>query len=154
MDPAAGPGLDPTEGRPSGTVRGQYYLLSPAFAKPGDIVRLAVTKSLTLAITFALLQVELSYLACVLFVKRPFRWYHFVTLTFDLPQCQICWGVGDHNSLNLLVFIPFHLWTIREFKTYRITEDRQELCNQMYKFLNSKTAASQSLDRSLNSVNI
>ena len=59
--------------------------LSPAFTKRGDIkshssvrppIRLSITKTLTLAITFALLQVELRYLACVFFVTRPFRWYH------------------------------------------------------------------------------
>ena len=86
----------------------------PLSRKRGDIkshssirpsVRLSVTKTLTLAITFALLQVELSYLACVFFVTRPFRWYHVVTLTvtFDLLKGQICCRAGDHNSLNLLV---------------------------------------------------
>ena len=67
--------------------------------------RLSVTKTLTLAITFALFQVELWYLACVFFVTRPFRWYHVVTLTvtFDLLKGQICCRAGDHNSLNLLV---------------------------------------------------
>ena len=68
---------------------------------------LSVTKTLTLAITFALLQIELWYLACVFFVTRPFRWYHVVTLTmtFDLLQGQICCRAGDHNSLNLLVIL-------------------------------------------------
>ena len=91
-------------------------LLSPAFASAGTLnlirlsvcpsVPLSVTKTLTLAITFALLQVELWYLACVFFVTRPFRRYHVVTLTvtFDLLQGQICCRVGDHNYLNLLVF--------------------------------------------------
>ena len=68
-------------------------------------VRLSVTKTLTLAITFALLQVELWYLACVFIVTLPFWWYHVLTLTmtFDLLQGQICCRAGDHNSLNLLV---------------------------------------------------
>ena len=75
-------------------------------------VRLSVTKTLTLAITFALLQVEPWYLACVFFVTRPFRWYHVVTLTvtFDLLQGQICCPAGDHNSLNLLVFWTWWGW--------------------------------------------
>ena len=62
----------------------------------------SVTKTLTLAITFALLQIELWYMACVFLVTRPFRWYHVVTLTvtFDLLQGQICCRAGDHNSLN------------------------------------------------------
>ena len=53
----------------------------------------SVTKTLTLAITFALLQVELWYLACVIFVTRPFRWYHVVTLTvtFDLLDLWPTW---------------------------------------------------------------
>ena len=88
----------------------------PLSRKRGDIkshfVRLSVClsvrlsqKTLTLAITFALLQIELWYLACVFLVTRPFRWYHVVTLTvtFDLLQGQICCRAGDHNSLNLLV---------------------------------------------------
>ena len=56
----------------------------------------SVTKILTLAITFALLQIELWYLACVFLVTRPFRWYHVVTLTvtFDLLQGQICCRAG------------------------------------------------------------
>ena len=70
-----------------------------------NLIRLSVcpsvTKTLTWAITFALLQIELSYLACVFLVTRPFRWYHVVT--FDLLQGQICCRAGDHNSLNLLV---------------------------------------------------
>ena len=70
-------------------------------------VPLSVTKTLTLAITFALLQVELWYLACVFFVTRPFWWYQVVTLTvtFDLLQGQICCQAGNHNSLNLLVMM-------------------------------------------------
>ena len=71
----------------------------------------SVTKTLTLAITFALLQIEIWYLACVFIVTRPFRWYHVVTLTvtFDLLQFQICCRAGDHNSLNVLVYFPLHL---------------------------------------------
>ena len=74
-------------------------------------VCLSVTKTLTLAITFALLQIELSYLACVFLVTRPFRWYHVVTLTvtFNLLQGQICCRAGDHNSLNLLVLNGMYL---------------------------------------------
>ena len=82
----------------------------PLARKRGDIkshssVHPSVTKTLTLAITFALVQVELWYLACVFFVTRRFWWYHVVTLmvTFDLLQGQICCRAGDHNSLNLLV---------------------------------------------------
>ena len=66
-------------------------------------VRLSVTKTLSLAITFALLHVELWYLACVFFVTRPFRWYH--VMTFDILQGQICCQAGDHNSLYLLVLL-------------------------------------------------
>ena len=53
-------------------------------------VHLSVTKTLTLPITFALLQVEL---VCS-FMTRPFQWCHVVTLTvtFDLLQGQVCWG--------------------------------------------------------------
>ena len=71
----------------------------------------SVTKTLTLAITFALLQIELWYLACVFLVTRPFRWYHVVTLTvtFDLLQGQICCRAGDHSSLNLLVLYKFYI---------------------------------------------
>ena len=72
-------------------------------------VCMSVTKSLTLAITFALLQIELWYLACVFFVRRPFWWYHVVTLTvtFDLLQGQICFRAGEHNSLNFLLAYVF-----------------------------------------------
>ena len=91
-----------------------FYCPPPLSRKRGDIkshssvclsVRLSVTKTLTMAITFALLQVDLWYLACVLFVRRPFWWYHAMTLTmtFDLLQGQICCRAGNHNSLNLLV---------------------------------------------------
>ena len=75
-------------------------------------VHVSVTKTLTLAITFALWQVELWYLACVFVVTRTFRWYHVVTLivTFDLLQGQICCRAGDHNSLNLLVMSP--IWPL------------------------------------------
>ena len=71
----------------------------------------SVTKILTLAITFALLHIELWYLTCVFLVTRPFRWYRVVTLTvtFDLLQGQICCRAGDHNSLNVLVYFPLHL---------------------------------------------
>ena len=71
-----------------------------------NLIRPSVTKTLTLAITFALLQIELWYLACVFLVTRPFRWYHVVTLTvtFDLLQGQICCRAGDHNFLNLLLY--------------------------------------------------
>ena len=88
-------------------------ILSPAFAKARGhyisfvrpSVRPSVTKTLTLAKTFTLLQVELWYLACVFVETRHFRLYHVVTLmvTFDLLQCQICCRAGDHNSRNLLV---------------------------------------------------
>ena len=72
-------------------------------------VRPSFKKTLTLVITFALLQIELWYLACVFLVTRPFRRYHVVTLTvtFDLLQGQICCWAGHHNSLNLLVFACF-----------------------------------------------
>ena len=64
-----------------------------------------IQQALTLAIIFALLQIELLYLACVSFVTRLCRWYHVVTLTvtFHLLQGQICCRAGDHNSMNLLV---------------------------------------------------
>ena len=106
---------------PSGLSESQTGLLSlfvPRFRESAGILNLirlsvplsiclSVTKILTLALFFALLQVELWYLACVFFVTRPFRWYHVVTLTvtFDLLQGQICCRAGDHNSLNLLVVI-------------------------------------------------
>ena len=86
----------------------------PLSRKRGDIkshlsVRpslcLSVTKTLTLAMTFALLKVELWYLACVFFVTRPFRWYHVVTLTvtFDLLQGQICWRAGGPQFSEFLI---------------------------------------------------
>ena len=70
----------------------------------------SVTNTLSLAITFALLQIELWFLACLFLVPRPFRWNHVVTLTvtFDLLQGQICCRAGDHNSLNLLVSLCTH----------------------------------------------
>ena len=92
------------------------------FAKAGDIkthssvrlsVRLSVspsvTKTLTWLISSEVLMIEHWYLACMILVTSPFYWYHVVTLTliFDLLQGQICCRVGDHNSSNLLVFIPF-----------------------------------------------
>ena len=40
----------------------------------------SVKKDLTLAITIALLGVELWYLAWLFFVTSPLRWYHVVTL--------------------------------------------------------------------------
>ena len=85
--------------------------------KSHSSVCLSITKTLTLAITFALLQVELWCLACVFSVTRPFRWYHVVTLavTFDLIQGQICCRAGDHNSLNLLVLCFFGLLTVLVF---------------------------------------
>ena len=110
-------------------VKGQAYCICwgrgfnccpPLPRKRGDIkshssicqsVRLSVPNILTLAITFALLQVELWYLACAFFVTRPFRWYHVMTLTvtFDLLQGQICCRAGDHNYLNLLVLYYKHI---------------------------------------------
>ena len=36
----------------------------------------AWTKTLTLAITFQPLKIELSYLICVFLMTRPFTWYH------------------------------------------------------------------------------
>ena len=101
-----------------------YSSLSPAFAKARgtlNLIRLSVCPSVRLsqlAITFALLQEELSDLACVFFVTRPFRWHHVVTLmvTFDLLQGQIwCWA-GDHNSLNLLVCV--HIGLIESITTF------------------------------------
>ena len=99
----------------------------PLSRKRGDIkshssVRPSVTKTLTLAITFVLLQIELWYLACVFFVTRPFRWYHFVTLTvtFDLLQGQICCRAGDHNSLNLLVLTISLVLTLKYIETILI----------------------------------
>ena len=81
----------------------------PLSRKRGDIkshssVPLSVCHKKTLAITFALLQVQLWYLPCVFVVTRPFRWYHVMTLTvtFNLLQGKICCRAGDHNSLNLL----------------------------------------------------
>ena len=86
----------------------KFPLFVPRFRKSTgtlNLIRPSVTKTSTLAITFAILQVGLWYLACVFFVTRPFWWYHVVTLmvTFDLLQGQICCWVGDHNFLNLLV---------------------------------------------------
>ena len=90
-----------------------HKFLSPARFRESvgtlNLIRLSVcpsvTKTFTLAIILALLQIELLYLACVFFVTRPFRWYHVVTLTvtFHLLQGQICCRAGDHNSMNLLV---------------------------------------------------
>ena len=86
---------------------GTFNLIRPFVCQS---VCLSVTKTLTLAITFALLQVELWYLACVFIVTLPFWWYHVVTVTvtFDLLQAQICCRAGGHNSLNLLVLCHFH----------------------------------------------
>ena len=83
-----------------------------------NLIRLSVTKTLTSVITFALLQIELWYLACVFFVTRPFWWCHVMTLTvtFDLLQGQICCRAGDHNSLNLLV--QFYDWYNHRVFTY------------------------------------
>ena len=93
-----------------------WWFIVPRFReKRGDIkshsfvcpsVFPSVTKTLTLAITFALLQIKLWYLACVFLVTRPFQWHHVVTLTvtFDLLQGQICCRAWVHNSLNLLVW--------------------------------------------------
>ena len=91
----------------------KFYIMWPLLWPLTYFWNLSVTKTLTLAITFALLQVELWYLACVFFMTRPFRRYHVVTLTltFDLLQGQICCRAGDHNSLNLLVYL---LWFQRK----------------------------------------
>ena len=93
-----------------------------SYFKSHSSVRLSVTKTLTLAITFALLQIELCYLACVFFVTRPFRWYHVVTLTvaFDLLQGQICCRAGDHNSLNLPGLTISSVLTLKYIETILI----------------------------------
>ena len=102
-------------------------------------VPLSVTKTLTLAITFALLQVELWYLACMFFVTRPFRWYHVgtLTVTFDLLQGQICCRAEDHNnSLNLLVSLVFKLFSailsVTESCYFAIRKLKTSTINFMY----------------------
>ena len=49
-----------------------------------------------------------SYLACMILVRRPFKWHHAMTLTFDLLLGQLCCRAEDHNSLNLLVLLRHH----------------------------------------------
>ena len=83
--------------------RRKAYHCPPLLRKHGDIKShssvclsgsLYVTKTLTLAITLALLQEELWYLACVFFVTRPFSPSPIFaisrTLNWDFQQSLFC----------------------------------------------------------------
>ena len=83
------------------------FYCPPLLRKHGDIKsHLSVChKNYNLGYNFCTITGRASILGIVFFVTRPFRWYHFVTLTvtFDLLKGQICCQAGDHNSLNSLV---------------------------------------------------
>ena len=52
------------------------------------------------------------YLACMISVTRPFKWHHAMTLNCDLLQGQIFSHVGDHITLNWLVYF-ISCWCIQ-----------------------------------------
>ena len=107
-----------------GLDRASALLLPPLSRKRVDIkshssvclsVRPSVChKNFNLGHNFCTFTGRALILGMCVFVTRPFRWYHVVTLvvTFDLLQGQICCRAGDHNSLNLLVSIIFLLYFI------------------------------------------
>ena len=68
-------------------------------------LRLSVTKTLTWLISSEVLKIEHWYLACMILVTSPFKWYHAVTLTltFDLLQGQIVAGRGT-TILRICLF--------------------------------------------------
>ena len=77
----------------------------------------------------------------MILLTRPFNWYHAMTftLTFDLPQVQICSRAGDHNFPNFPVFILIFIkgqdqtWSLKFadcFNTISIIFDLQ--CNSPY----------------------
>ena len=57
-------------------------------------------KVVTCLISSEVLMIEHWYLACVLFVTSPFNSHHALTLTFGLPQGQICCHVGAGAQFN------------------------------------------------------